>query len=305
MENGWKSYNGEWYYYQSGKPYTGWVGAYYVKDGKMVCNDIVVSNKKYYYLGEDGAYLTNAWIDDTYGKGYVKSDGTKVVSSWWNIDGKLYYFDWRGKLATNNSIYTLEKGVYQEDGAYLSSNGYEQGWILIDGTYYYKEGINFVSNQSKKINGDWYLFDIHGKMVTGFSKEEKGEWQIYYNYDGGKFYYGADGRRCNYTGWQVINGNWYYFNGAFEAASGWQIIGGVRYYFDMENHEMVTGYRVIDNVLYYFDANGASQGICGPQTGWYQAEENWYYMRGGRVVTGKTTIDNVVYEFDNVGIMIS
>ena len=306
MENGWKSYNGEWYYYQSGKPYTGWVGAYYVKDGKMVCNDIVVSNKNYYYVGEDGAYLTNAWIDDTYRKGYVKSDGTMVVSNWWNIDGKLYYFDWRGKLATNNSIHKLEKGVYQEDGAYLSPNGYEQGWILIDGTYYYKEGTNFVSNQSKKINGDWYLFDIHGKMVTGFSKEEKGEWQIYYNYDGGKFYYGADGRRCNYTGWQVIGGNWYYFNGAFEAASGWQIIGGVRYYFDTESHAMVTGYHVINKKLYYFDANGACQGVSGPQDGWYQADGNWYYIRGGRALTSeRTVINNAWYEFDENGVWVT
>ena len=62
-----------------------------------------------------------------------------------------------------------ENGVYGVDGAYLSAEGYPQGWSLIDGTYYYKEGENFVFNQAKKINGDWYLFDVHGRMVTGFS----------------------------------------------------------------------------------------------------------------------------------------
>lgn len=61
-----------------------------------------------------------------------------------------------------------ENGVYGVDGAYLSADGYSQGWSLIDGTYYYKEGENFVFNQAKKINGDWYLFDVHGRMVTGF-----------------------------------------------------------------------------------------------------------------------------------------
>lgn len=143
-------------------------------------------------------------------------------------------------------------------------------------------------------------------MVTGFSKEEKGEWQIYYNYDGGKFYYGADGRRCNYTGWQVIGGNWYYFNGAFEAASGWQIIGGVRYYFDTESHAMVTGYHVINKKLYYFDANGACQGVSGPQDGWYQADGNWYYIRGGRALTSeRTAINNAWYEFDENGVWVT
>ena len=157
-----------------------------------------------------------------------------------------------------------ENGVYGVDGAYLSADGYSQGWSLIDGTYYYKEGENFVFNQAKKINGDWYLFDVHGRMVTGFSTSDfdiRG-WKKYY-YDDGNFYYGADGRRCSYVGWQVIDGNWY-----------------------------------------YFDANGVCQGVCGPQTGWYQAGEDWYYMRGGCVVTGSNTIDGNQYYFDSNGVWV-
>lgn len=203
-----------------------------------------------------------------------------------------------------------ENGVYGVDGAYLSAEGYPQGWSLIDGTYYYKEGENFVFNQAKKINGDWYLFDVHGRMVTGFSSSDfdiRG-WK-HYTYDEGNFYYGADGRRCSYVGWQVIDGKWYYFDTASKAASGWQIINGVRYYFDAgygtNKHAMVTGYRVINETLYYFDANGACQGVCGPRNGWYQAGENWYYMRKGHVVTGSIIINGIKYEFDDYGVWIS
>ena len=303
MPDGWTYYNNEWFYYQNGKPYTGWVGAYYIRSGNMLVDTTVDWHGKTYYLGEDGAYLTNAW----YGNWYIKADGTKAQSEWLEIDGKMYRFNSLGRrVKFIDDEVTEENGVYTEDGVYLPANDYAQGWVLIDGTYYYKEGENFVVNQTRKINGDWYLFDVHGRMVTGFSIPEKMvlTWSSY-EYDEGKFYYGQDGRRCYYVGWQVIDGKWYYFDAASEAASGWQIINGVRYYFDTESHAMVTGYRVISNTLYYFDANGVCQGVSGPQDGWYQADGNWYYIQGGRVVKGSAVINNAWYEFDEDGVWIS
>ena len=307
MQDGWSCYDEEWYYYQNGKPYTGWVGAYYVSAGKMLCNSEITWNDKTYYLGEDGTYKTNAWILD--GRYYAKADGSEAQSEWLEIDGNLYYFNSWGANIRYPNYYSeaKETGIYREDGAYISSEGYAQGWALIDGSYYYKEGENFVVNQTKKINGDWYLFDAHGKMVTGFSTYEydSSAWVSYY-YDWGKFYYGQDGRRCYYVGWQVIDGKWYYFDTASESVSGWQIIGGVRYYFDTESHAMVTGYQVINEKLYYFDANGVCQGVSGPQNGWYQADGNWYYIRGGRALTSeRTVINNAWYEFDENGVWIS
>ena len=307
MQDGWSCYDEEWYYYQNGKPYTGWVGAYYIDAGKMLCNSGITWNDKMYYLGEDGTYKTNAWILD--GQHYAKADGLEAQSEWLEMAGNLYYFNSWGANIKYPNYYSeaKETGVYREDGAYISSEGYAQGWALIDGSYYYKEGENFVVNQTKKINGDWYLFDAHGKMVTGFSTYEydSSAWVSYY-YDWGKFYYGQDGRRCYYVGWQVIDGKWYYFDTASESVSGWQIINGVRYYFDTESHAMVTGYQVINEKLYYFDANGVCQGVSGPQNGWYQADGNWYYIRGGRALTSeRTVINNAWYEFDEKGVWVT
>ena len=89
------------------------------------------------------------------------------------------------------------------------------------------------------------------------------------------------------------------------------MIDGIKYYFGDKDrgdnsdqaYVMTVGYRTIGEKLYYFDENGACQGVCGPQTGWYFADGNWYYMRGGRVVTGKTVVDQVEYEFDNDGVI--
>ena len=77
-------------------------------------------------------------------------------------------------------------------------------------------------------------------MITGFTHTQDDihdyyESNVYYE-DCGKYYYGSDGRRCYYTGWQMLEGNWYYFNNYSEAASGWKMINGVKYYFDTEDH---------------------------------------------------------------------
>ena len=110
----------------------------------------------------------------------------------------------------------------------------------IDGYYYYKEGESFLCETIKQINGDWYAFNTRGRMITGFTHTQDDihdyyESNVYYE-DCGKYYYGSYGRRCYYTGWQMLEGNWYYFNNYSEAASGWKMINCVKYYFDTEDH---------------------------------------------------------------------
>ena len=298
LQDGWTSYKGNWYYYKDGTAYTGFVGDYYVILGEMIHNQIVLWNGKRYCIGEDGRYLANTWCNN--GASYATEDGTLIFNGWKKIDGKPYYF-----VGTTVSYDPQDKssGVYTKDRVYLSPNGYAQGWALIDGIYYYKEGSQFVKNQVKKINGEWYLFDVHGSMVTGFSSPETFGYDTY-TYDGGKFYYGADGKRVNYIGWQVIDGNWYYFNSKSEAVDGWKIINGVKYYFGKTNHFMYTGYKVISGQLYYFDGSGASHGIDNTFTGWHQQDGDWYYIRKGHAATGTISVDGSLYEFDANGVWI-
>ena len=299
MKNGWTNCQGSWYYYQNGIAYTGFVGAYYVIDGKMVSNRIVEWKGKRYYVGEDGKYLVNTWCNDGYS--YATEDGSPVCSEWKTIDGKKYYFYWEGVVYP---YFFYGKGVYTKEGAYLLPDDYAQGWQLIDGIYYYKEGNQFVRNQSKKINGDWYLFDAHGNMVTGFSSPEVIGYDTY-TYDDAKFYYGADGKRVNYTGWQVIDGNWYYFNSKSETVDGWNIINGAKYYFGKTNHFMYTGYKVISGDLYYFNGSGACQGLDNTFTGWHQQDGDWYYIQKGHVTTGTIAVDGRLYGFDSNGVWIA
>ena len=231
-----------------------------------------------------------------------------MAYGWTQIAGDWYYFT-SGMTAckqeyswdSNGKIY-----VFNEKGVYIPAANYAQGWNLIDGYYYYKEGESFLCGTIKQINGDWYAFNTRGRMITGFTHKEYNG--IFYyagcRYeDSGKYYYGSDGRRCYYTGWQMLERNWYYFNNYSEAVSGWKMINGVKYYFDAEDHYMYTGYHAINGELYYFNADGSCWGKCGPQSGWYQAEGKWYFMKGGYVTTGSAYINGITYQFDDDGVM--
>lgn len=174
----------------------------------------------------------------------------------------------------------------------------KNGWVLAGSDYYYAEDGGLVTNEIRKINGAYYAFDNDGKMLAN------GEAVCNLVTCRAR----ANGSLYVSEWYQDVKGNWYYFDAASRVVSGWQIINGVKYYFNTEydtiQHAMVTGYCAIDKKLYYFDTSGACQGVCGPQTGWYQAGEDWYYMRGGCVVTGSNTIDGNQYYFDSNGVLV-
>lgn len=63
---GWSQKNGNWYYYND-------------STGKMVQDDWVKVNEKWYYMDSNGVMRTNSLIDDTY---YVNSSGEMVLNEW-------------------------------------------------------------------------------------------------------------------------------------------------------------------------------------------------------------------------------
>jgi glucan-binding YG repeat protein len=78
------------------------------------------------------------------------------------------------------------------------------------------------------------------------------------------------------TGWQRIDGSWYYLGGADSGrmASGWQMVGAYWYYLGSAN----SGRMV---------------------TGWQSWNGYWYYLTpvSGHMATGSLTIDGVLYHF--------
>ncbi len=81
------------------------------------------------------------------------------------------------------------------------------------------------------------------------------------------------------TGWQKINGVWYYFNGSGVMQTGWQKINGSWYYLgSASSGAMQTGWKKIDGAWYLFNGGGVMK------TGWVQSGGYWYFLNGGGVM---------------------
>ncbi len=99
------------------------------------------------------------------------------------------------------------------------------------------------------------------------------------------------------SGWQLIDGKWYYFGDAGTKAAGWQLIGETWYYFG-DDGVMRTGWQQIGEKWHYFSDDGAMM------TGWQEIDEKWYYFGDdGAMVTGWQEIDEKWYYFGEDGVM--
>lgn len=110
------------------------------------------------------------------------------------------------------------------------------------------------------------------------------------------------------SGWQLINGEWYYFDPANRnrgISSSWKEIQGKWYYFN-QYCQMQTGWKKINGEWYYLWEDGSmAQGWIRPSAGgpWYYMDDNgvmatgwispqgadgpWYFLESdGRLATG-------------------
>ena len=135
-------------------------------------------------------------------------------------------------------------------------------------------------------------------------------------------YFGADGKKVDYKGWNVVKGNWVYFNEESEVCTGWINDGGSFYlvtgkYADNmpdETHEaykyltyeMATGVEHYDSDLYYFGSDGRL--VSEVKTdGWYEVDGDWFYVSGGDLIRGEDNvyINGNYYAFYDSGVMVS
>lgn len=111
------------------------------------------------------------WIEDVKGWWYRYEDGTYPKSQWVTIDGKDYYFNADGYMASKEYIksadYDTNKKLYwvDKDGAW---NGKEYTWKQDAKGWWLAEigGRWYAQNEWAKVDGKWYYFDNTGYMVA-------------------------------------------------------------------------------------------------------------------------------------------
>ncbi|MGI5894788.1 MAG: D-alanyl-D-alanine carboxypeptidase family protein [Candidatus Merdivicinus sp.] len=72
-------------------------------------------------------------------------------------------------------------------------------------------------------------------------------------------------------GWQLLDGEWYFFNTKGRMLTGWQYLGEDWYYLDRSG-AMKTGWVKTGEKWYYLDRNGAMK------TGFVHDGNSWYYL---------------------------
>ena len=352
VQVGWLLLNNDWYMFDSeGVMITGWNGSYYFdENGKMMKNAFTPDNyyvgnsgayltncwfkhdgKDYYadnnghivknkwigsyYLGSDGAMVTNTFTPDGY---YCGSDGAYVTNCWIKVNGIDYYMNAAGKVTKNAWVgdYYLDNNGYIVKNAwigayYLDQDGkYVRNAFTPDGYYCGSDGV-YVTNCWVKVNGKYYYMNAAGTVT-------KNAWvgSYYLGSDGAMltntytpdgYYVGSDGLWTPAKWIQSGNKWWYRHSDGSYTTNDFEEIGNQRYYFD-SNGYMVTGWQCISGQWYYFDSNGFyqmgehfingeyyyfnSQGIM--QTGY--AEDGWEYNSSGqRIVYWSSRSTNPVY----------
>lgn len=278
--------DGKWYYYSEGKPYTGWVGSYYISHGVMCTNTYIEEdddNNADYYVDHQGVYQRNSWVkipgyEGEYSWRYAGTDG-KILKNVWVGD---YYINGSGYMVSNGIVDTGYYGLckFADDGKFI---GYvkKSDWNKVGDKWYYVDSNGSLLKGRQVIGGKTYYF-------KEWNYEMYANTTVYDDINHEVVFVGSDGTVSKANGWQLGEyGQWYYLENGIPK-NGWFNYGGKRYYLSPSTR---TGYREVwdedtrEYEYYFFDQDGA---VCEPNDGWFSVKSDgqtyWYYIKNGKPV---------------------
>ena len=274
------------------------------------------------------ATVQTGWVTTEDGhKQWLDENGIAVIG-WRDIDNFMYYFDNNGYMETGKHFITNKFYLFREDGTLFTDIGLTtyQGntyWVLedkslktsdwgtvADKTYYFDHEAEIVSGKQNIAGVNYYFNENEEKNLfkNGLVQAQNGEWYYAepsgvlatstYKTIGGKTYYFNDNSvlektiiqvEAGKTGWQSINGSWYYFNEDSSMHTGWLNYSGRRYYLYPDGM-MATGWVFTNGHYQYLDNYGIQQ------FGWQRVNGKWYYInQDGDMETGWITYNSRNY----------
>ncbi|MBN1072332.1 cell wall hydrolase [Clostridium botulinum] len=164
---GWKSENGNWYYYKSdGTKATGWIKPdgnwyYLYSDGSMATGWLQTKGNWYYLQSWGG--MQKGWLNDGGKWYYLQGDGI-MVTGFSSINGKTYFLDVSGAMRVGWFEISGNWHYFNTDGSMLN------GWIKPYEHWYYLYSNGAMAKGWIKLNGDkWYYLNNSGDMATGWT----------------------------------------------------------------------------------------------------------------------------------------
>ena len=244
---------------------------------------------------------------------YYFQDG-KMQKGWQVVDGKRYFFRKNGQMAVGR--YKIGKTTY-----YFNTKGVcvkkipDASWEVDKKGRRYCDGMDkYLKNGWKTIQGRKFCFDKKGYVLTGiqtvgkytycFSSNGIMRTNKWVRSNGGKYYFGADGRMVRNAwvddiylgddGRQIKD----YVDETRNNSkkTGW--VGYARLWKYYVNGKLVTGWKDIQNKRYFFQSTGYMK------IGWYNDGKNYYFLNTtagretlGVMATNFMRIDGKVYYF--------
>ena len=174
----------------------------------------------------------------------------------------------------NQSISPEEKGEHEKKElqgyVYVNKTIDEKGNI----THHYKkvktENGGNHSNQGEHSNNNV----IPPKPLETVPSETKPTEtnQTGWNFVNGKWYYKKDGKNITKK-WEKINGKWYFFTPSGDIKNnGWEFVNGKWYYLEQSGAMKASQWFKSSGKWYYVNHSGVME------TGWLQVNGKWYYL---------------------------
>ena len=305
MHTGWEwvSEKNAWYYLS---PQTGYLLEGWISDGGkkyyLTPVDFYAAtgwkyiNNKWYFFDKKNCDMKTGWISDG-GKTYYLASNGAMVTGTQNIGGKTYTFNSSGALvgqAPANVSGTTAASASAASST--SSSSKVTKWEYTGGKWKYLLNGNYLKNCFRKIDGETYLFDGNGIMLTGFQKvgyfDSSGKMLLRWKRINGRKYLfdPVDGHM--HTGWEWVSENnaWYYLSPQTGyLLEGWLDYGGKKYYLAPVDFYAVTGWKYINGKWYFFDKKN-----CDMKTGWLSDSGKTYYLASnGVMVTAWSPVSRV------------
>lgn len=293
LHGGWLLLGNSWYYLDPGSHImlTGFVqvgsSTYFLTSSGAMATGWALADGTWYYAASSGAIQRGRWIksgsawyylDDVSGamrtgeytvgdtRYYSFDSGAMASSCWINLSDGMSWVDSSGAL--NDPLPIAPDGSPVASGCVDSSS--LPGIIHIGDSVFYAD-----ANGAINVASGWIL-----------SKDASGE-------SGNTWYY-ASSNGVLKSGWQYVNGAWYWMDpSAFKMKTGWLNDGGTWYWLQPSGAMFANGWLKIDGVDYYFNASGAWLNTSGSVLGvnrsslvnWLMSHENDGYYRGTRYDT--------------------
>lgn len=175
-----------WFYYpSSGDHYMDkWVGdVYFEPDGSLASGVMEVDGKVYFFKVSNtsnhyGNIFRNTMISYRGKWYYAGPKGILAQNRWIKSDGNYYYFQ---------DDYTLKTNAFIQKGdtyGYVDSSGkFCTGWVVVNNSknqvrYLNPDGLGFLKNTSKVIDGLRYYFDSNGNRRNDLTSIIKGPYYV-------------------------------------------------------------------------------------------------------------------------------